>query len=78
MPEPVFNYWDLRSSCGLPDTEEVKGVAILRWREAGVRRCTLHQRAREKNDERAYARLNLFNVETCEVVVECFEIVKVI
>lgn len=53
-------------------------MAILRRREAGVRRCTLHQRAREKNDERAYARLNLFNVETCGVVVECFEIVKVI
>lgn len=51
-------------------------MAILRRCEAGVRRCTL--RAREKNDERAYARLNLFNVETCGVVVECFEIVKVI
>jgi len=34
-PEPVFNYWDLRSSCGLPDTEEKKGVVILR----GVRRA---------------------------------------
>jgi len=39
-------------------------------------RCTLHQRAREKNDERAYARLNLFNVETCGVIVECLKIVK--
>lgn len=31
---------------------------------AEARECTLHQRAREKNDERVYARLNLFNVET--------------
>lgn len=40
--------------------------------------CTLHQQAREKNDERVYARLNLFNVETCWAVVGCLEIIKAI
>lgn len=44
----------------------------------GRRKCTLHQQAREKNDERVYARLNLFNVETCWAVVRCLEIIKAI
>lgn len=75
--ETVFNYWDLWSA-----RVDYPRRGGMKWHCEGaecfwLRGCTLHRRAREKNDEGVYLRFNPYNVET-DGLVRCLRIIQVI